>query len=244
MKQESGKKKFVFRSFVNSFHYLYGDAEYFHQLAREMEGRFEQYRLCRTAVLLYVLSLEGLINRAMDQFLPERLRDFFLDREEKFSLEDKWLLLPLLVSDGENVQSDRSRYPWSHFAELVRLRNDFVHPKHDRPAYYRAITALQWEPLPWRDMPKDLGVKETEVVYRQTHIPKDPYAVRPRHVDIAKKVVDDTVAELDRLLGGKLTKDNWHRVDQMTLIYPPGATLNDLPPSPRPQTLGEGKKAP
>lgn len=226
---------FIFGSYVNSFHYLYQDADYLSQIAhrKEMVDVFERVRLCRTAILLYIFSLEGLINRAMDHFLPERVRDFFLERENKLSAEDKWMLLPMLASEIQSSQFDKSSYPWSHFAELVGLRNDFVHPKHNRRAYYRVITSHNWEPLPWNQIPKDLGVKQGDVVYRQTQIPKDPYAMHPEHVDKVKKVVDDMVAELDRLLDGKVSKDNWYKSDQMQLIYPPNASLNDLPPRPQ-----------
>jgi len=229
MSKQNPKQPFIFRNFVNSFHYLYQDAEYLYQIAQkpEMADNFEQVRLCRTALLLYIFCLEGLINRAIDHFLPGQLHDYFLEREDRFGIEDKWLLLPLVVSEKETF--DKSRYPWSHFAELISIRNDFVHPKHDRPAYCRVIASHQWEPLPWNEIPKDLGVRETDVVYRQTQIPKDPYAIRPKHIDKAKRIVDDVVAELDRLLDGKILANDWLRSDEMTLIYPPNAKLNDLP---------------
>lgn len=229
MADQDEKKTFIFRSYVNSFWYLYRDAEYLHRIARgeRLENTPEKTQLCRTALLLYILSLEGLINRAMAQFLPESLRDFFLEREDKFNLKEKLLLLPLLVSNGRS-QFDTSNYPWNYFSELVQLRNDFVHPKHDRAAYYRAVTSHIWEPLPWNEIPQTLGVKETQVVYRQTRIPKDPYAIRLEHVDVAKQVVDDVISRLDQLVAGKILEDNWHQQDQMQLIYPPGATLDDL----------------
>lgn len=228
MTKHTSRQSYIFQSHINSFHYLYQDAEYLHQIAnrREMADAFERVRLCRTALLLYIFSLEGLINRALDHFLPERVRNFFLEKEDKFNIEDKWLLLPLLAS--EKGSFNKSQYPWSHFAELVDIRNDFVHPKHDRPAYYRAVTSHQWEPLSWKDIPEDLGVKETEVIYRQTRIPKDPYAIRPEHLSRVKKIVDDTVIELDRLLDGKVLQKDWLHNDEMKLIYPPNATLDDL----------------
>lgn len=237
MSKESLKQLFIFRSFVNSFHYLYQDAEYFHQIAKrsEITDSFEQVRLCRTALLLYIFCLEGLINRALDHFLPQHLREYLLEREDRFGIQDKWLLLPLLVSEKETF--DKSQYPWSHFTELIAVRNDFVHPKHDRPVYYRVITSHKWEPLPWKEIPRDLGVKETNVVYRQTQIPKDPYAIRPEHIDVTKRIVDDLVVELDRLLGGKILADNWLQSDQLSLVHPPGANLGDLPSNiPKPDT--------
>ncbi|HSO13804.1 MAG TPA: hypothetical protein VLT51_15620, partial [Anaerolineales bacterium] len=100
--------------------------------------------------------------------------------------------------------------------------------KHDRPAYYRAIASHNWTPLSWKEIPRKSGIKETELVYRQTQIPKDPYAVRLNHIETAKRVVDDTIAELDKLLDGKISKDNWLKSDQMELIYPAGAKLDDL----------------
>jgi len=251
MTVKNEKPLFVFRSFVNSYHYLYQDAECLRQIAHKSEigGAFESVRLCRTALLLYVLSLEGLINRALGHFLPEHLREFFLEREDRFRLEDKWLLLPLLASDAPPATFDRSQYPWSHFVELVQIRNEFVHPKAQRPAYYRAITSHRWEPLPWKDIPGGLSVKETDVIYRQTRIPRDPYVIRAEHVDEVKRVVDDVVARLDELLDRKLSKDDWLRNDQMTLVYPPGATLSDLaaldsspPDPPAPEWGGIGER--
>ena len=238
MTDRNRKTTFIFHSYLNSFEYLYQDAEYLHQIASktEMAKAFERVRLRRTALLLYVFSLEGLINRALDRFIPQHLREFILEREDRFGVEDKWLFLPLLVSEKETF--DTSKYPWSHFAELISIRNDFVHPKHDRPAYYRAITSHEWEPLPWNQIPEDLGAKETDVIYRQARIPKDPHAIRPEHIDRVKKVVDDTVAELDRLLGGKITQNNWLHKDEMKLIYPPDAKLDDLASLPSKKRAG------
>jgi len=240
MPESDAKSAYIFRSYVNSFRYLYEDAEHFLQLAQnpELNDTFESVQYSRTALLLFILSLEGLINRALDHFLPKHLHDFVLDREESFRLEDKWLLLPLLVSEKQEVQFEKGAYPWSHFTELISIRNEFVHPKHDRPAYYRPITPNHWKALPWKEIPKDSGIKETEVIYRQTRIPRDPRAIRPEHVVQVKKIVDDIIAELDKLLNGKVSKDNWLRSDQMALIYPEGAVLNDLASLRKPKTAG------
>jgi hypothetical protein len=220
---------FVFKTHVNSFHYLYQDAEFFHGHAKSSTAGFDGVRASRTALLLYILSLEGLINRALEAFLPEPHRQFFLDREDRFSLEDKWELLPLIAGDGGPKAFDKSKQVWARFAELIRVRNEFVHPKHDRPAYYEALTATKWTALSWKRIPESLGVKETDIIYRQTQIPKDPYAVRVEHVDTAKAAVDAVVAELDAFLGGRITADGWHHGDGMGLIWPPGATIADIP---------------
>jgi hypothetical protein len=66
-------------------------------------------------------------------------------------------------------------------------------------------------------------------VYRQTLVPKDPYAVRSEHVDTVKKVVDDMIATLDSFLGGALSRDDWMHQDRFEMVYPPGANFSDLP---------------
>ena len=218
---------YIFKSAINSFNYLYGDAEGLLQLATKAQG-FERIPLSRTALLLFVLSLEGLINRVMDHFLPARVHDFIVEREENLSFEDKWLLVPLMGSEDQACRFDTSSYPWSHFSELVRLRNDYVHPKHDRPAYYQAISATEWDLLDWKRIPKNSGITEKKLIYRQTRIPKDPYAVLPEHAAKAKQVVDDMVAKLDSFLGGALTQGNWLHADNMKLIYPEGAKIADI----------------
>ena len=143
-----------------------------------------------------------------------------------------WNLLPRFASGDAPLNFDESSYPWSHFRELVRLRNDFVHPKHDRKAYYRALSTHRIEPLDWNQFPKEMGIRETDLVYRQNRIPRDPYSILPEHVDQVKKVVDDIVNEIDRLLQGRVRAENWLGKDTLHLVHPPGATLADLPPEP------------
>ena len=220
--------RIIVESFVNSFHYLYEDASLLHELARTAED-FAKTQFSRTALLLYIISLEGLVNRALDHFLPPEIRDFLLERERKLSIEDKWFALPLLTDPNNPVRLEKGTYPWSHFLELVQIRNDFVHPKHDRPAYYHFKSTTSFEGLDWKDIPVGLGVKEKDLVYRQTMIPRDPYSILPEHVDTARKVVDDTVGAMDTVLSGKLTAENWLHSDKMSVVHPPGATLKDVP---------------
>ncbi len=62
---------FVLSSQINSFWYLYRDAATLHQQAKspELAESFQRVPLSRTAILLYIFSLEALINRALDRFL-------------------------------------------------------------------------------------------------------------------------------------------------------------------------------
>lgn len=227
---ESGKTRYLLKTKVNSFHYLYQDAEYLMSAARlpNITGTFEEVRITRSAMLLYIFSLEGLINRALDNFLQQPVHDFIIDREEKFSTSEKWQLLPLLAASPP-TRIELGVYPWSHFAELLRVRNDYVHPKHDRMAYYEAISQINLRHLDPKDIPEGCGLKEKDLVYGQTKLPRDPYGFRLPQLEIVKKIVDDTVQELDMVLSGQILKDNWARNDQMTLFFPEGTEFDELP---------------
>ena len=221
--------RYLFKTEINSFHYLYQDAEYLMAAARlpEIRGTFQEVRVARSALLLYILSLEGLINRALDHFVPQPTHDFLMEREEKFSTTDKWRLLSLLGA-APSVDLDLGCYPWSHVAELIKVRNDYVHPKHDRKAYYEFLAPGKFRHLDWKSIPSDCGLKEKDLIYGQTKLPKDPYGLSLVHLEAVKKIVDDAVVELDKVLGGKILKDDWVRNDQMELFHPPGATIADI----------------
>lgn len=160
MESEENRKLFIFKSYVNSFHYLYQDAEYFHKIAKDkgLSGKFDQVILSRNSLLLYVLSLEALINRVIDFFLSGKVRDLVLEREDRFSLTDKWLILPILINKDSDSTFDTSSYPWSHFTELVKIRNDFVHPKHDRVAFYKVVSKKGHDCLDYNEIPRDSDI--------------------------------------------------------------------------------------
>jgi hypothetical protein len=215
----------IARAQLNSFHYLYQDAEWFRAMVPAQSKSFDEVQICRTSVLLFVFSLEALINRAIAEFVPDPVRTFLLDREESYSLQDKWLLLPMLARGDKPETFDKGQYPFSHFCELVVLRNDFVHPKSDRTAFYRVLSNQSVEPLDFNRIPKGSGIREKDIVYRQTRLPRDPYSLQAEHVDRVKKIVDDLIAELDRLLGGRLQKADWLHNETWNAAYPIGSAF-------------------
>jgi hypothetical protein len=214
----------IVRSHLNSYHYFYEDAEAFRSLAESNSGTLEEMRFSRTAILLYVFSLEGLINQALETFLPSGLREYFIEREERLSTADKWLLVPLLAA-GQTGTFDRSRYPWNCFTDLISLRNDFLHPKHDRYVYHRWSSDGTVRPLPWDEIPRDSGILEKDCVYRQIRVPKDPHALEVSHALAVKKVVDDMVTELNRLLDGQID-DGFLHEETLDPVYPFGAEFD------------------
>jgi hypothetical protein len=232
----SNKTRYLTSSVINSFHYLYQDAEYLLSAAQlpSMSGSFQITRICRSAMLLYILSLEGLVNRALDHFVPKPHHDFFIEREDRFQLMDKWKLLFLLVPSPP-IEIDLGDYPWSHVAELIKVRNDYVHPKHDRKGYYEFSSVapdtkapLDMKGLDWKNIPEGSGIKEKDIVYGQTKLPKDPYQLGITHLQTVKKIIDDCVASTNSLLSGRLSKDNWVGTEQMTVFFPAGTTFQEI----------------
>ncbi len=228
--------RYLMSTVINSFHYLYQDAEYLMSATKltSVTGSFQVTRICRSAMLLYILSLEGLVNRALDHFVSIPHHDFFVEREERFQLFDKWKLLFLLVP-APSIEIDAAGYPWSHLAELIRIRNDYVHPKHDRKGYYEFSSVHPETKVPkdmralnWKDIPDGAGVKEKDLVYGQTKLPKDPYQLTIDHLQTVKQIVDDCVAKADQLLSGRLSENNWVRTEQMTVFFPPGTTFEEI----------------
>lgn len=220
---------------VNAFEYLYRDAQSLHLRAATADVE-ESARLSRTAILLYVLSLEGLVNRATAAFLKSPFNAFYRDREKDHTTEEKWRLLPMLAANGATFDTGESS--WAQFNELISLRNEIAHPKSRRGTYYR-VTDKEWIPVQEeKEKPERLDIQR--IVYPNTGIPTDPSAVRLARLDTAKAVVDTMVRKLDDLLGGKLreTPDgaipenleqtSWLYRHELRVIDPPGATVDSL----------------
>lgn len=226
MAKRKKRELFIATSFINSFHYLCQDADFFRGLAARAEG-FERVRYCRTAVLLYVFSLEALINRCMDHFLPDDKREFFLEKERNLSTLDKFQLVPLLVT-GKNF--DKANDPlWARMRNLFRLRDDFVHPKHDRVAYMKVVSKKEFDHLQVPEIPSDSEIKPKDIEYPSLKVPTDPYAFLPEHLDRVRDVTGDILQKLDELLDGRVLKESWHTQDKFHLFYPSGAEWKDLP---------------
>jgi hypothetical protein len=81
------------------------------------------------------------------------------------------------------------------------------------------------EPLDFNRIPKGSGIRETDIVCRQTRLRRDPYSLQTEHVDRVKKIVDDLIAELDHLLGGRLRKADWLHNETWNAAYPVGSAF-------------------
>jgi hypothetical protein len=211
---------------VNPFHCLYQDAIDFHSQSRLMLARSEgsSSRLARAALLLYVASAEALVHQAASELGRPDLAKLVADPARPLPQVDAWRLLPAIVGQGSSGSGNTDSPPWPQFAELLDLRTSWAYPgpPSGRRAYYRSSKAGgAYEPLQPHQAVRALGISPDSLHYPKTGLPRDPYALRPHHLDTARGVLDAAIAALDRRLDGALTRDNRHRREPTRLLDPP-----------------------
>jgi hypothetical protein len=205
----------ILETVVNPFHYLYQDALHFHTQSQLWLARSEAEasRLARAAFLLYLTSAEALVHQAAVELGRPEMASIVADPARPLPLADAWRLLPAIVPGGQGA-FDPALPPWPQFAELLELRDTWSYPGPPaaRRVYYRAqAPGAAYEPLESHQIPPGLGLEPEALHFPRTGLPRDPYALRPRHLDTARGILDAALAALDRRLGGALTRDQRHR---------------------------------
>jgi hypothetical protein len=217
----------VIETIVSPFHCLYQDALHFHTQSRLAQSEGEAARLARAALLLYISSAEALVRQAAVELGRPELRGLLADPSRPLPLAEAWRLLPAVVAEpGVPTRSfDPESPPWPQFAELLMLETSWVYPgpPASRRAYYRSSQQHEnFEPMEPHDVPPALkGVLKTELLtYPRTGLPRDPYALRPRHLDTARGILDAAIEALDRRMGGTLCHGHRHRREPVRVVYP------------------------
>jgi hypothetical protein len=216
---------------VSPFHCLYQDALEFHSQSRLMLGRSVggSSRLARASLLLYVAAAESLVHQAAIELGRAELAPLLADPSRPMRLEDAVRLLPAIVVDGSGLSGDLSTPPWPQFCELVILRDSWTYPgpSANRRAYYRAPSpGADYEPLEPHQLRPGLGISAEQLHFPRTGLPRDPYALRPQHLDTTRGVLDAMVQSLDRRLDGALTRGNRHRREPIRVIDPPNDRIS------------------
>jgi hypothetical protein len=214
----------VIETVVSPFHCLYQDALYFHTESRLRLTRSEAEasRLARAAFVLYLASAEALAHQAAVELGRPDLVSLAAEPTRPLPLADVWRLLPTLVP-GAPGGIDPEAPPWPQFAELLDLRTRWAYPGATpaRRAYYRSPRReAAYEPLQPHQIPPGLPITAGDLQYPRTGLPRDPYALRPHHLDTARAVLDAAIAALDRALDGALTHDGRHRREPVRLVHP------------------------
>ena len=207
----------VIETTVSPFLCLYQDALEFHTQChvRRSSSEAEASRLARAAFLLYLASAESLVHQAAAELGRPEIARMICDPERPMPLADAWRLLPAAVAESHPGFADPERAPWPQFAELLAIRAAWAYPgpAAQRRAYYRQLPGSdgQFEPLQPHQIPAGMEIDPTQLVLPRTGLPRDPYALRPQHVDTARSVLDAAIEALDRRLGGALTRGGRHR---------------------------------
>lgn len=210
---------------VSPFHCLYSDALHFHTQSRLVQPRSEAEasRLARAAFVLYLAAADSLVHQAVAELGRPELAGLVADPGRPLPAGDAWRLLPETTDAGPAGPFRDDTPPWPQFAELLALRASWAYPgdARDRRAYYRSARRDgDYEPVQPHQLPPGLGLKPDGLHFPRTGLPRDPYALRPRHLDTTRGVLDAAVEALDRRLDGGLTRDLRHRREPVRVIPP------------------------
>jgi hypothetical protein len=223
----------VIETIVSPFHCLYQDALWFHTQSRLARSESEASRFARGALLLYVSSAEALVHQAAIELGRPELRGALVDPTRPIALFEAWRLLPSVVAAPVSLVPpfDGDAPPWPQFAELLALRNSWGYPgqPEGRAAYYRSgHIDGNFEPLEAHEIPETLkgGVVPGRITFPRTGLPRDPYALRPHHLDAARGILDAAIEALDRRMAGALTNGQRHRREPVRQIAPPAGNPN------------------
>ena len=209
---------------VSPFHCLYGDALHFHSQGRLalLRSEAEAARLSRAALLLYLASAEALVHQAAAELGRPELAAIVADPSRPLPTIDAWRLLPSILGAGGSGGIDPAVPPWPQFAELLGLRDSWAYPglPEERRAYYRSGLNGAFEPLGAHEVARGSGAVADRVVFPRTGLPRDPYALRPAHLDTARSVLDAAIEAIDRRLDGALTREQRHRREPTRFLGP------------------------
>lgn len=217
----------IVETVTSPFHCLYQDALHFHTQSRLARSEAEASRQARAAFVLYLSSVEALARQAARELAKGEPRTLLTDPARPLSLLDLWRTLPgIAAPTAAPRRHDPTAPPWPQFAELVALHQSWTNPghAHERTAYYRSAgDGADFEPVDHRSLPEPLAplVDPRRLVFPLTGLPRDPYALRPRHLDAVRAVLDAAIDDLDQRMDGALTRGQRHRREPIRLIYPP-----------------------
>ncbi|APW63568.1 hypothetical protein [Paludisphaera borealis] len=226
--ETGGDPGWVVETVVSPFHCLYQDALHFHTQSRLAFSEAEASRLARAALMLYIAAAEALVRQAAVELGRPELRGLLADPSRPLPLAEAWRLLPSIISEPGTPTRPFSPEapPWPQFTELLMLETSWVYPGHPstRRAYYRSSRRDgDYEPLEPHQIPPPLRrtLRTESLHYPRTGLPRDPYALRPRHLDTARGVLDAAIEALDRRMGGVLCQGQRHRREPTQVVNPP-----------------------
>lgn len=204
----------VLEGAVNHYALLKYDADKLTQMAKATSGSFEMTITARSAILLYIVSLEVLINRVIDEFWPGSIPAVFQEDAKMWRTIDKWERGPEIITGMKFKKSTR---PFQYLKPLLAVRNDYVHAK-EGTFQLKLDYWVEGASGEVRTNPSKSHLK-----YDHIGLLKDPSQWIPEDAERVKVCCEELVTELDRLLAGRLTKDAWLTSD--TLVSDQGQVI-------------------
>jgi len=226
----------VLKGNVNQYALLKHCADVLVNLATSNANTPDQKNSCaRSAILLYIVSLETLINLIIDEFWPSetkkwrtaniwymvplilinRIIDYFWpdsgkcetkDEAKKWRTVDKWYKVPLRLA-GKSF--DKSREPYQYLPILFKIRADFVHATRDTFPVVFDLYHNQASNM------KEIYTSAEQPKYNQIDLIKAPSQWIASDAQRIKTVTEQLVSHLKCLLKDRIT-DNWLSSDVWT----------------------------
>ena len=218
----------VIETVVCPFHCLYQDALSFHTQSRLARSESEASRIARAALLLYVSSAEALVHQAALELGRAELRGMLVDPDRPISLFEAWRVLPAIAAEpgtyGTPVRSRGAPVAAVRRAALAQKLVGLPGPARRASAFTdrTAATAITNHCKP-HEVPEGLrqAAVTSRLAFPRTGLPRDPYALRPHHLDAARGILDAAIEALDRRMAGALTRGQRHRREPVRVVYPP-----------------------
>jgi hypothetical protein len=223
---DAPERGWIIETVVSPFHCFYQDALEFHQQShlRRAQSEAEASRLARAAMVLYLGAAEALVHQAAVELGRPELAGLLADPARPLPPADAWRLLPAIVAEpAAPGPFDPTAAPWPQLAELLALQAAWAYPgpADRRRAYYRSPRRDgDYEPLQPHQVPPGLNIPADRLHFPKTGLPRDPYALRPHHLDTVRGILDAAITALDRRLDGALTRDGRHRKEPVRVVHP------------------------
>lgn len=224
--REDARGGWIIETIVSPFHCFYQDALEFHQQShlRRAQSEAEASRLARGAMVLYLAAAEALVHQAAGDLGRPELAGLVADPARPLAPADTWRLLPAIIAEPTpTAPFDPTAAPWPQLAELLALQAAWTYPgpAARRRAYYHSPRRDGgYEPLQPHQVPAGLEIPADRLHFPKTGLPRDPYALRPHHLDTVRGILDAAIAALDRRLDGALTRDGRHRKEPVRVVHP------------------------
>ena len=182
---------------LNHFAQIKFDADCLLEMAQAATDH-SKITFSRTAILTYIISLEILINRVIEEFWPKELPRTFYADVKRWPTPKKWEEVPKIF---RNAKIEKGRGPIQLIKALFEVRNDIVHAQDN--TFQVKMNAYKtnegWE----------IHMPPNPEKYPMLNLIKDPCNWLPSDASNIKRIVQELITWLDGHFSGDLTKTDW-----------------------------------